>query len=167
MKVKLKQLDVDQEDEIKAKLTQYALVPKGYLLLVGPNGTGRTYAAKAILHHQKLYDSDDYQFITQSELNSQWKHQLAEWKDDLYLLDQYKRYKFLILDDIGTRIPSPAFGDFIYAIIDKRCNNYQSTVITTNLNSSQMRERFGDAITSRVASGMVIRFKGKDRRINW
>ncbi len=78
-----------------------------------------------------------------------------------------KQTKLLVLDDLGTKTPSDTFGDFLYGLIDHRWNfkSTLGTIITTNMNGKITRERFGDAILSRIASGINIRFEGEDRRI--
>lgn len=168
----MKDTKVHQPPEILAKLKTYANDPKGFLVLSGKNGTGKTFAAKAIIDTQKFkekfHDSDHRKIITQAELFIEWQNQTQVWNNTLYLLQKYKGYRILCLDDIGTREPSPGFLDFLYAIIDYRWDqrDWVATIITTNLSSKDMREKFTDAFTSRVSSGESIRFEGKDRRIN-
>jgi DNA replication protein DnaC len=165
-------LDLNQPPEILKKLQTYSDDPKGFLLMSGTNGTGKSYASERILSKQtfkeKFYDSDHRLMITQAMLNIKWQSHINKWGDSLYLLKQFYAYRILILDDIGTRVPTDAFMDFLYAIIDHRWNQggYLSTIITTNLNSKDMRAKFGDAFSSRISSGVIINFKGDDRRIN-
>lgn len=164
--------EIEQSPEILAKIKEYSDDPYGFLVLAGKNGTGKSFAAKKILYSQSgkeyFHDSDHRLFITQAQLNIRWQSQIKNWGDTLYLLKQMNAVRLLVLDDIGTRIPSEAFMDFLYAIIDFRCDCKESlpTIITTNLTSKQIRENFGDAFTSRICSGEVIKFEGVDRRIN-
>jgi DNA replication protein DnaC len=167
-------LDLQQPAEIVEALQRYSDDPHGFLLLVGKNGTGKSYAAQQILsvnsRKQKFHDSDHRKFITLSNLNIAWQHQLKEWGDSKYMLDQYNLLRMMVLDDMGIRQPSDAFLDFLYAIIDYRCDNRSSisTIVTTNLNSKDMRLKFGDAITSRICSGMLVKFEGDDKRfLQW
>jgi len=163
-------LKLKQPPEILFPLETYAENPKGFLVLTGKNGTGKSFAAKEILsflgRSDKFYDSDHYLFISQTELFIKWHHQLSEWKDTYYLIKEvFNKVKYLVLDDIGTRRPSDAFMDFIYQIIDYRWSNNLCTIITTNLTSEDVREKFGDAFLSRVGSGVVVEFEGEDRRL--
>ncbi len=158
--------DIDQPPEIKDCLKQFSKNPKGFLLLSGWNGTGKTYAAEAVFKSFHYPDIDYRMFTTQTDLNLRWQKQIKEWGETTYLLNQITMTKLLVLDDVGTRVPSEAFMDFLYAIIEKRDRERDSvgTIITTNMNSSDMRLKFGDAFTSRVASGKCFRLESKDRR---
>lgn len=140
--------------------------PFGFVLFAGKNGRGKTYAALEIYHlltpHRLPFHShEDAWFITQAELNLIW-----EDVNHKALLDELSNSKFLVLDDIGTRAPSVAFMDFLYALVDRRYHDrrQKGTLITTNLTSVSLREQFGDAFFSRVASGQNYVFLGEDRR---
>ena len=153
------------------KIMAFAKNPKGFLLLAGANGTGKSFVAMSIYEAHtafKLphYDMDEAFFINQSDLNERWlqaKHDCSS----LELSSRLKTCKLLVLDDLGTRPPTDAFSDFLYGLIDYRWNqrNILGTIITTNMTGKITRERFGDAILSRIASGIQIRFDGEDRRI--
>lgn len=139
------------------------------MLLAGKNGTGKTTIAESIYHTARIPHhptAETKLFYTQVDLFLAWQKQQSEWGQTAYLLERVIEPKLLVLDDIGTRKPSESFRDFIYAIIEKRERQKEiiGTIITTNLNSESMRVMFGDAIISRVASGEVVRFEGKDRR---
>lgn len=142
--------------------------PYGFFLMAGTNGTGKSFTAEVIYEFNSRFklpshDHDESWFITQSDLNEIWSLNKGE---TYHLGQQLKKTKLLVLDDLGTRMPTPTFLDFLYAIIDHRWRNRQSlgTIITTNMNSESMRGYFGDAILSRVASGEVLRMDGPDRR---
>ncbi len=162
--------DLDQPEDWKAKFKEFADDPKGFILLAGKNGTGKTTSAEAICDNARirLEDPNHYDkiFYTQVDLFMKWTQDQKKWGETSFLCNKLINVRLLVLDDVGTRRPSEAYKDFIYAIIEKRERNKLNvgTIITTNLNSSDMRERFGDAIISRVASGQVFRFEGNDRR---
>lgn len=150
---------------------KFAAKPLGFLLLAGTNGTGKSYIAEAIYELQtpyKLpyYDSDLAIFINQADLNEKWLDEKADGSTK-ELMNRHKNVKFLVLDDLGTKTPSEAFGDFLYAIIDHRWRERDKlgTIITTNLNSDDMAKKFSNAILSRVGSGLILKFDGKDRRL--
>lgn len=160
----------NQPAEILEALKAYAVNPKGFMLLAGKNGTGKTFAAQTVF--DEFFPRDfhpEFQeklFYTQADLNLLWQKQMADWGNCLYILEKIVYSKLLVLDDIGTRVPSEAFMDFLYSIVDKRYREKDSlgTILTTNLNAQSMREKFGDAFVSRVASGICFRLEGEDRR---
>ena len=71
----------------------------------------------------------------------------------------------LILDDLGMEFSSPFYVSCLYNLINTRMLADLPTIISTNLNQSQMQERYGDAITSRITGSFnPIVFLGKDIR---
>lgn len=167
---KLSEIDNKTPDQM-SKILAFSKNPKGFLLLAGSNGTGKSFVAQCIYEVNSTfklpyYDMDESFFINQSDLNERW---LAEKMDGnaLELGRRLKQTRLLVIDDLGTKKPTDAFGDFLYSIIDYRWNHRDNlgTIITTNMNGQVTRERFGDAILSRIASGILMRFEGKDRRI--
>ena len=162
--------EMDQSEKDKKDLLNFAKNPKGFVVLSGKNGSGKSYAAEAIYNMNTpfrlpQYDSDLAIFITQAEMNQEWIENVQE---QIVLSKKYKETKLLIIDDLGTRKPTEAFMDFIYTIIDFRWRNRNElgTVITTNLNTDSALPMFGDAFVSRIASGITKRWDFKDRRMN-
>ena len=165
--------DLDHSEETKSILSAFAASPRGFLILVGNNGTGKTFCAETAFKCSSVRNEnpgqiDDKLFFTQSDLNMKYSADVRQWGYPDYLYTRLSTAKLLLLDDLGTRTPSEAFKDFLYAIIEKRERNKNliGTIITTNLNREAMRVAFGDAIVSRIASGKILRFDGKDRRYN-
>jgi len=169
--------EVDQSQEILQALRDFRQKPQGFFLLSGTNGTGKTFAAEALLYslpfNSDLDANVEFQapmkkMISQAQLNIEWQKSIAEWSSTAWLLNHFVYTKALVLDDIGTRTPTDAFMDFLYALIDARYTNRNTcaTIITTNLNAADMRKRFGDAFLSRVGSGKCYRLDGIDRRRN-
>jgi len=162
--------ELDQPEELKAKFKDFTVRPKGFVLLAGGNGTGKTTSAEAMYQNARIRlenpQHDAKMFFNQTDLNMRWESDRVQWGSTLYLCERLCNVKLLVLDDLGTRTPSEAFKDFIYVVIEKRERNKNThgTIITTNMNANQMRDKFGDAICSRAASGQVFRFEGRDRR---
>lgn len=167
---KLNEIDNKTPEQME-KILEFAKNPVGFFLLAGANGTGKSFVAQAIYDkHSRFklpyYDMDEAFFINQADLNERWIAEKMEG-NALELGSRLKQTKLLVLDDLGTKKPSDSFGDFLYSIIDYRWNQRDKlgTIITTNMNGQITRERFGDAILSRIASGIRLRFEGEDRRI--
>lgn len=153
--------------EFIEQMREYVKNPIGFMIFAGKNGNGKTTVAKEIFAKYPTFDSDKKIFTTQFDLHQQWIKQINEWGNVSYLLNSIIAADFLVLDDLGTISPKDAFMEFLYGIADKRYEfkEIKGTIITTNLNSMAMRERFGDAFVSRIASGRCYRFEGDDRRI--
>jgi DNA replication protein DnaC len=158
-------------EQVLEDLSDFILEPRGFVLLVGKNGRGKSYAAMKIYEALSSYklparDHDEAWFINQADLNMIFSEHNELYGSGISLLKQIYKCKLFIIDDLGTRAPSSAFMDFIYAIIDKRWNERATlaTIITTNLDSSRLRRDFGDAVFSRIASGRNYVVIGEDRR---
>jgi DNA replication protein DnaC len=162
---------IEQPEPILSQLLHYAAHPFGFLLLAGTNGTGKTFAAKAIYHKNTDYILPEYNqekaiFIKQPDMNIEWMSKIANGQSIEYFLQDLVKTKLLVIDDLGTRTPTESFMDFLYVLIDKRWERRQKTgtIITTNLSEEDFRKKFGDAVFSRAASGMCLRIDGADKR---
>lgn len=158
-------------EEVIEDLGEFIQNPVGILLFVGENGRGKSYVAKYIYSKVAKYalparDWDQAWFINQTEFQALWIKENNDFGHTGILLNQAQQCDFLVLDDLGTRTPSIPFMDFLYALADYRYENRdkKGTIITTNLSSDAMREKFGDAFFSRMASGRNYIFQGPDRR---
>lgn len=155
----------NKSPEFMDAVHKFVAKPRGYFLIAGRNGNGKSFTAKAIFDHFFSPHLDN-QFWNMAQLNMKWLNTYNQYGDTSYMLGEILKAPLLVLDDVGTRKPSDSFMDFLYWIADQRYENRdkQATIITTNLNSQSMREVMGDAFTSRVASGICIRWDGPDRR---
>ena len=158
-------------EQVIEDLKEFYLKPLGSILFFGKNGRGKSYAAMKIYEQLATFklpahDHDTAWFINQADLNMLFSESIASDGHASNLLKQACKSKFFVLDDFGTRVPTSAFMDFLYALMDKRTNEKDvlATIITTNLESARIRKDFGDPIFSRVASGRNYVFEGKDRR---
>lgn len=167
--------EIDQPEEWKKEFKEFANELKGFMILAGKNGTGKTTSAAAICKdalvggyiHEACFFSPDVCFIVQSDLYLQYMKTSQYGYDYTYILEKYSEFKLLVIDDLGDRKePSPGFIDFLYALIEKRERKKDEcgTIITTNMTATKMREVFGDAIVSRIASGKIFKYHGDDRR---
>lgn len=158
-------------EEVIKDLKDFVLNPQGFVLMVGKNGRGKSYAAMRIYeqltpHKLPNHDHDLAWFVNQADLNMLFSEANEIYGHPMSLLKQAYNSRLLVIDDLGTRIPSLAFMDFLYAVIDKRWNERErkGTIITTNLDSTRIRKDFSDAIFSRIASGRNYVVIGDDRR---
>lgn len=165
--------ELDQKEDWKKQFIAYALNPVGFLLIAGKNGTGKTTVAESILEnatmkyrHPQEPLCDEKLLYHQATLFMKWTEERMRWGQTTYLCERLNTVKLLVLDDFGTREPPPSFKDFLYTVIEHREREKENigTILTTNLNAIEIREKFGDAIVSRIASGKVFRFEGEDRR---
>jgi DNA replication protein DnaC len=70
-------------------------------------------------------------------------------------LDRLWTVQSLVIDDLGVEFNDAKgnFASLLYGIIEKRGNSYLRTIITTNLNVSDFRQRYDDRICDRLNKG--------------
>jgi len=165
--------DLDQPEDMKKCFYTFSQELKGMMLLAGKNGTGKTTIADAIFENCRNFrvdPKDDLKLnYTQSGLHMKFNEVIQEYHNYNYLFERLSRCRLLIIDDLASRKPTDAFGDFLFAIFQYREKNKHqlATIITTNCNSIQLRNSLGDAIVSRLGSGIIYRFEKDDRRYRY
>ncbi|RMH25278.1 MAG: AAA family ATPase [Planctomycetota bacterium] len=99
------------------------------VILVGPNGTGKTMIAKN-LAYQAILKGYTARFLTASEL----LNDLAAQETGSALtrkLRRYSHWKLLVIDEVGYLAGSNRHGDLLFEVINRRYQE-KPLVITTN-----------------------------------
>ena len=130
----------------------------------GPVGTGKTYAAYAIMKRlgeigirATLYTSPDLM----DKLRDDFQHK------DSYNLDRLLENRgVLIIDDLGAEKATEWVVEMLHRIIDKRYREVLPTIVTSNSSLDELSERVGDRIPSRLAEACdIVKLEGDDRRL--
>ena len=114
------------------------------LVLVGPNGTGKTMIAKN-LAHQAVLRGATARFLTASEL----LNTLAEQDSSISLrrkLALYTRPQLLAIDELGYLSYDSRHADLLFEIVSRRYE-HKSILITTNKPFAEWGEVFPNATT--------------------
>lgn len=157
--------DCHQPDDIIANLRRFCQNFSGFLLLAGRSGSGKSYASSACVQ-EYLKSGESCRFVNVADLYISWLSGRRNGGNDIELIDRFADVQLLVLDDLGTRTPTEGFVDFIYLLLNKRINNREcGTIISTNMTGIEMSEKVGEAIVSRIVSGIVIKFPNKDKRV--
>lgn len=78
---------------------------------------------------------------------------------------RFLRADLLILDDLGTEMNSPFYVSALYTLINTRLTSGKQTVISTNLEEKELRQRYTPAIMSRLEGEYEwLTFAGRDIR---
>ena len=139
------------------------------LLLIGKTGTGKTHIstsiAKEIIERgfDVLYDSAVN--IIRAFENDKFRSSYGASEPEG---DKYLECDLLIVDDLGTEFGGPFTVSCLYNLFTTRKNRGLSTIISTNLGSKQLLEKYEDRIYSRIVGKdyAILFFEGKDNRLN-
>jgi DNA replication protein DnaC len=134
----------------------YAQDPEGWLLLVGPNGCGKTHLAAAIAN-QCLESGAVVLFAVVPDLLDHLRAAFAPTSTEVFdqLFSKMREAEVLILDDLGAQQSSPWANEKLFQLLNYRYNMGMPTVITANQKGLQgVDERIRSRLTdvSLVAS---------------
>lgn len=155
--------DIVNFDKIAAVAKWMKSGRRSGLVLMGGTGTGKTTLARA------LSDAIGVRSLTPRMFHMQKLERIC--RDDSTWFDEIvNEKKFLILDDVGTESREVnlygnrrmLFNEIIFARYDLRL----PVIITTNLNSALLLERYGEKVVSRLKEMCdTILMVGNDLRV--
>ena len=137
------------------------------LLFTGSTGVGKTFLTNCIArklmdtYHSVIYfsASDLFEVFSRNKFDYD---QAEEMKDTYrYILD----CDLLIIDDLGTELNNSFTSSQLFYCINERMNMNRSTIISTNLSLTQLRDSYTDRVTSRIMRYRIIPLYGRDIRL--
>ncbi len=139
----------------------YAQEPEGWLLLVGPNGCGKTHLAAAIAN-QCLEDGAVVLFQVVPDLLDHLRAAFAPNASEVFdqLFSKMREAEVLILDDLGSQQSSPWANEKLFQLLNYRYNMGMPTVITANPKGLQGVD---ERIRSRLADVSLVEQINFDR----
>jgi DNA replication protein DnaC len=138
---------------------------KPSLYLSGNAGSGKTYMALALLRgviDQHVHKAD-IRYITSDDLDDTLL-QAIENKNELYIIENFCEVPYLFIDDLGVEKQTERVIKQYYKIIDRRLNDYKTTVFTSNISKTKIEKNLGDRIASRLELCNEIKFPDRDLR---
>ena len=133
----------------------YAEEPAGWLIMTGPNGSGKTRLAAAIANHC-IEQGRPVFFVHVPDLLDDLRSTYAPHSAISYsdLFDQVSDAPMLVLDGLGTQSPTPWAQEKLQQIFNRRANAQLPTIVTTSMNVSEIdpyiSSRMTDTDLSRV-----------------
>lgn len=138
------------------------------ILFTGTVGTGKTFLSNCIAKslidtsHSVIYFSsiDLFDKLSKNVFDKN-KEGLYSFYDDLYNCD------LVIVDDLGTELSNAFVSSYFFSFLNERQLRKKSTLISTNLNLREIKERYSDRICSRIISNYdILLLSGPDIRIH-
>lgn len=134
---------------------EYAEDPRGWLVLVGPVGCGKTHLAVAIAICCLEHGSRTL-FVNVPELLDHLRSTYAPNSSVSYdeRFEEVRAAELLILDDLGTESGTEWAKEKIYQIFNRRYNTEAPTVVTMN---PREYNRLDERILSRMKDAAISR----------
>lgn len=187
----LHSFNVDSDNEVHFPRIKHILSKPIEFVRTGMNvalfhnnkGTGKTYTACAIANqfiykacvNPELFDYENPLALYvkfgdwSNEIRKAHQVQDSVLYEEMYNnIDKMKEVPLLVLDDIGSGRITDVIRDLTYDVIDKRKEEQRSTIYTSNLVDSILKQEsnLGEVIVSRIMYNAVhIGLGGRDRRI--
>ena len=140
----------------------------GALVLTGLSGTGKTHLACAIGNAVIGQHLGSVAFGTLSdygrEIRSTYSRGRGE-RSELQVIQALRSADLLVIDDIGAQDTSDAERKLLFDLIDGRWRDDRATIITSNLNTQELRKFLGTRAMDRMEDhGTVIAFDWESHR---
>lgn len=148
-------LDEFSKEKVKAWLVNKS----NALIFYGSTGAGKTHMGLSLLRYFfELRENSWVQYLTASQVLSE-----GDTLGEQSLIEKYGCCDLLMIDDLGVEECPKWKVKYLYAITDKRFTSKKPTIITTNLNESELSEIYTSRVISRL-SGDWINIKQENRR---
>lgn len=138
------------------------------MLFIGPTGLGKTHLSTSIARcviekgYDVVYDTAQNVF---SDFEYERFGRGYSSRDEDSRTDKYFDCNLLIIDDLGTEVTNAFTVACLYNLINSRTNSNKPTIINTNLNNNELKQRYDDRITSRLLGEFaIVMFSGTDIR---
>ncbi len=143
---------------------------KSLVYLLGNTGTGKTYLTSCMA--SEFISQGKIVFLTTAFNLSQdflKYHRSFDDKQKASVFENYLETEVLFIDDLGTEpIYNNVTREYLYLLINERKNKGLRTIITSNLEPIDIREKYDERIFSRIMDSehsIVLKLDSKDVRL--
>lgn len=142
-----------------------------HAVFVGNTGSGKTHLSHGMMieYLNKSYFHKKALFISFPRIISDYKRGMTEGLEDVFqgaqnALEKATAADLLIIDDLGAERDTEFTNDIANDLM--RTREDMPVVITTNLNATQILNRYGQRFWSRLSNNLVaVKFDQIDKRV--
>lgn len=126
---------------------EYAAKPQGWMVLVGPFGSGKTHLAAAIAN-QRVYGAKPVVFATYQDVMELFRSASKLEADERNLmLQEVKSIELLVIDDVSNSLSTAGyFRERFFDIINYRFDAQLPTILTTSVEEDELDPRLKSRI---------------------
>jgi DNA replication protein DnaC len=154
----------EQERSHLEAVREFADLGRGFLIMLGPVGTGKSHLGIATLR-RAVWDHHSVLFIKQSTLLRQLRDTYRD-RDAEDPITQCQEVDWLVLDDAGLSGGGKDEPALLWEILDHRYGGMKPSIITSNLSWDQLRDELGTRMADRLkeAAFKILVFGGQSHR---
>ncbi len=147
----------------------FAADPRGWLVLGGSSGCGKTHLAAAIAN-ERINNGYAAFYVTAPDLLDHLRASFSPGSEMPYdeFFEQVRQAPLLVLDDLGAQSGTPWAKEKLDQLLTSRFNNELPTVIVTLMSIEQMDERLRTRLTDlRLCQVYVIEEESASSEYGW
>lgn len=146
--------------EVSKSMTAHFSTQKDNILFYGTVGCGKSFLSGCIAKELMDHGISVVYFSASQFFDVLHQNSLYNGLEDLY------NYELVIIDDLGAEMTNSFVTSALFAFLNERILREKSTIISTNLNLSELKERYSDRIASRIIQNFKLcKLSGPDIRI--
>jgi DNA replication protein DnaC len=137
------------------------------MIFVGNPGTGKTYAACAIVNEIILKRDHTARYVTANDFLTRLRNTYSADAEEreIDVLADYIGPSLLVIDEVGRHKDSQHATDSLFALLDRRYREVRPTILISNMSKDDIVSYLGDALVSRLRQdGQMLGFYWEDQR---
>ena len=135
-------------------------IQKDNLLFTGTVGCGKSFLSGCVAKELIDRGVNVIYFSAAQLFDTLYQNGLYKEQEDLY------NYDVIIIDDLGSELTNSMVTATLFSFLNERILRQKSTIISTNLSLSEIKDRYSERIASRIIQNYKIcKLSGPDIRI--